>query len=286
MKIDWNTNLYCLIGNPIEKSLSPLIHNTIFELTNNNSIYLAFNVQEKDLKTTLEGFKSIGIKGFNVTVPHKKNIIKYLDYVSKEAEIIGAVNTVVNENGKLIGYNTDGEGFLKIFNEYNIDLVGKNILILGAGGAAFAIGSTLAMKDVKTITIANRNIENAKVLENKINNINKNIVTQSIIINSNDYNKEDIDIIINTTTLGMYPMEYLSPIELNGFSKDLIVYDIVYKPKETKLIKEAKAKGYIAVNGISMLLNQAILAQEIWLKDDKKINSKIIQNLEGILEDM
>lgn len=286
MEINSNTNLYCLIGNPIEGSLSPLIHNTIFKSLNENSIYLAFNVSDKKLNTTLEGFKSIGVQGFNVTVPHKQTIMKYLDDLSEEAKILGAVNTVKNINGKLIGYNTDGEGFLQIFEDNNIDLTNKNILLLGAGGAAYGIGASLAMKNINSIVIANRSIDNAKDLEKKIQLINKDIITKTVGIGNNNYDKKAIDIIINSTSVGMYPMENLSPLELSGFSDDIIVYDIIYKPRETKLIKEAKARGYRTFNGISMLLNQGILSQNIWLDKSKNINLQIIEKLEGILKNL
>lgn len=286
MEINWKTSLYCLIGNPIEWSLSPLIHNSIFNLLNIDSVYLTFNVVDQNLKIALEGLKSIEVKGFNVTIPHKKNIIKHLDHISEEAKIIGAVNTVKNIDGKLIGYNTDGEGFLQTFKDNNINLKDKNILLLGAGGAAFAIGGTLAKYDVNSITIANRSLINAKKLENKINLINKNIITNTIELNSDFIDKKNIDIIINSTSVGMYPMENMTPIELNGFNKELIVYDIVYKPRESMFLKEAKLQGYKTFNGISMLINQGILSQKIWLEDISKINLEITKKIEGILENM
>lgn len=284
MQMTYKTKLYCLIGNPIEKSLSPIIHNNIFESLNEDSVYLAFNIKDYDLKNTIETFKAMKIHGFNVTIPHKKTIIKYLDIITPEAKTIGAVNTVKNENGKLIGYNTDGEGFLQTFYDNNIDVKNKNFLLLGSGGAAFAIGSILAIKEIQKLYIASRNTKDCVLLKEKVNLINNKVITETTNLKLDNIDKKSIDIIINATSLGMYPMENMSPIELNGFSQNLIVYDIVYKPKETKLIKEAKSKGLLTLNGISMLVNQAIFSQNIWLDSDKKIDIEIIKKIEGFLD--
>ncbi|WP_313756422.1 shikimate dehydrogenase [Tissierella sp.] len=283
MEIRWNTKLYCLIGQPINKSLSPIIHNNIFKTLNQNSIYLAFNIEEDEIKSTIDGFKAMGVGGFNVTIPYKKSIIKYLDDISKEASIIGAVNTVKNHNGKLIGYNTDSGGFLQTFYDNNIDIKNKNILIIGAGGAAYAIASSLAMEGVNSINIANRTLENSILLERNINKINNEIMTKVVNLSLNNLNKKKMDIIINTTSLGMYPLENMAPLELNGFSSNTVVYDIIYKPCETRLIRDAKAREFKTFNGMSMLLNQAILSQNIWGNLDKKINIEIFKKIEGIL---
>lgn len=283
MQITYKTKLYCLIGNPIEKSLSPIIHNNIFKYLNEDCLYLAFNIKESDLKNTIEAFKSMNVQGFNVTIPHKKTIIKYLDMITPKAKIMGAVNTVKNENGILIGYNTDGDGFLQTFYDNNIDIKNKSILLLGSGGAAFAIGSILAMKEVHSIYIASRNIKDRCLLKEKVKSINNKIKVEIIDLNLDNIDKKSIDIIINATSLGMYPMENMSPIELNGFSENLIVYDIVYKPKETILIEKAKAKNYKTLTGMSMLINQAIFSQNIWLNLDKNINIEIIDKVEGLL---
>ncbi|MBU5426693.1 shikimate dehydrogenase [Tissierella pigra] len=280
MEITYNTKLYSLIGNPIDKSLSPIIHNNIFKNLKQNNIYLAFNINQENLKSTIEGFKAMNVGGFNVTIPYKKSIIKYLDDLSTEAKIIGAINTVKNKNGKFIGYNTDGEGFLQTFYNNNISIKDKNCLILGAGGAAYGIGSTLAMHKVKSIYIANRTLESAIKLEKNIKNIDKSIFTQIFDLNLQGLHKENIHIIINTTNIGMYPLENMAPVELNGFSKNTIVYDIIYKPKETKLIKEAESKGMITFNGLSMLLNQAILSQKIWSNGNLEIGHKELEEIE------
>lgn len=283
MEITWNTKLYCLIGKPIDKSLSPIIHNNIFNILNKNNTYLAFNIEEDKLKTTLDGFKAIDVQGFNVTIPYKKSIIKYLDALTPKAKVMGAVNTVKNHNGKLIGYNTDGDGALQTFYDNDIDIKDKNILLIGSGGAAYGIASALAMKDVKGIYIANRTLENSILLQKKISSINSNILTKVTDLSLKDIEKESIHIIINATSIGMYPLENMVPIELNGFSLNTIVYDIVYKPLETPLIKDAKSKGFQTFNGISMLINQGIFSQNIWGNLAQNKNLEIFKKIEGIL---
>jgi len=282
MYINWNTSLYCLIGNPVDKSLSPIIHNEIFKILEKNAVYLSFNIENNKLRDAIEGFKAINVKGFNVTVPFKKTIIQYLDGLSPEAKTLKAVNTVKNENGLLIGYNTDGEGFYKTLLDNGIEIKNKNILLLGAGGAAFAIGITLSTKEINGIFIANRTKEKAVFLENEIKKLNKNVITCADDLKLENVKKEDIDIIINATSIGMYPMEKMSPIELKGFKENTVVYDIVYKPKETKLIKEAKKMGLKTLSGLSMLFEQAILSQKIWLNLDENFLKKA-KKVEGIL---
>ena len=281
MNINWDTKLYCLIGNPIDKSLSPLIHNEIFKILYKNSIYLAFNIEDNKLKDTIDWFKAINIQGFNVTIPYKKTIIEYLDDLSPEAKMLEAVNTVKNQDGKLIGYNTDGQGFLQTLIDNGIDIKDKNVLLLGAGGAAYAIGITLSLNGVNSIYIANRSREKAISLERQIKK-NSSIFIQVTDLSLENVDKKDIDIIINATSIGMYPLENMSPIELNGFKENPIVYDIVYKPMETKLIQDAKSRGFKTFNGISMLLDQAILSQKIWLNLEKKHLEKL-GKVEGIL---
>lgn len=283
MSINWNTSLYCLIGNPIDKSLSPIIHNEIFKILGKNSIYLAFNVEESKLKDVIEGLKAINVEGFNVTIPYKKEIIKYLDDLYPEAKTLGAVNTVKNQNGKLIGFNTDGDGFFETLVDNEIDITDKNVLLLGAGGAAYAIAITLSKKGIGSIHIANRTREKAISLEKEIKKVNPNFITATGDLKLDNINKKAIDIIINATSIGMYPMENLSPIELNGFKENIVVYDIVYKPRESKLIKDAKSRGYKTINGISMLLKQAILSQKVWFDFDETSFEKI-KKIEGILQ--
>ena len=271
MNINWETKLYCLIGHPISKSLSPIIHNNFFKLNNLNNIYLAFDIDEGEIKNTIHALKAINVQGFNVTIPYKIKIMNSLDEISKEAKLIGAVNTVKNENGKLIGYNTDGLGFLKSLEDKNIDIKNKNVLVIGAGGAANAICTSLALAGINKIYINNRNIDKAKKLAKKLKiqfpNLNVNYGDLSL----NNVFKEEIHMVINCTSVGMYPNIDEIPILLNGFSKDLIVYDIVYKPSKTKFLKIGEDNGYTTIGGLSMLINQGLYSEKIWL--DKEIKN-------------
>ncbi len=284
MKINWQTDLYCLIGNPISKSLSPDIHNYFFEINNLNKIYLAFDVEKEYLETVIKSFKALNIKGFNVTIPYKIEIMNYLDELTKESKILGAVNTVVNKEGKLIGDNTDGKGFITAL-EKNIDIKDKKVLILGAGGAAHAIGFSLAMEGVKEIIILNRTEEKARNLRNKIRKKFSSIIVDSESIY--EFNSEwlDVDIIINCTSLGMYPNVKDIPLDLSKFNKKTIVFDIVYKPLKTKFIKRAEKNGLRTINGLSMLVNQAILSQQIWDNLNEKSVEKNRKKIKGFLYD-
>lgn len=264
--IDSNTKLYCLIGNPISKSLSPYIHNNNFKYNDINAVYLSFNVE--NLSDSIVGIKTLGIKGFNVTIPYKEDIIRYLDEIDPLAEKIGAVNTVKNIDGKLIGFNTDGTGFLEIFKNKNINLKDKNILILGAGGAARAISFALASENVKSIAITNRNKDRAIGLIEEIKKNYKNLNAYCI---EKKYVKDIYDIVINTTPIGMYPNIDKTPIDTSDFSKNTIIYDIIYKPKETLFLRGAKEEGKMTINGLDMLINQAILSEKIWISENLKI---------------
>ncbi len=267
MNINWNTQIYCLIGHPISKTLSPIIHNAFYKLINENNIYLAFDVKEKDLNTIIEAIKILKIKGFNVTIPHKTTIINYLDEISEEAKLIGAVNTVKNVDGKLVGYNTDGMGFIKSLELNNIDVKGKNILILGAGGAAKAIATSLALAEVNSIFISNRTLGKANKLSQKLEHQFPKISIDYGGLDLRKVDKKNIHIVVNCTSIGMYPNINELPIRLDGFSQNLIVYDIVYKPKKTKLLKLAENKGYKTIDGLNMLINQGLYSQQIWLEN-------------------
>lgn len=269
MNITWDTDVYCLIGHPVSKSLSPVIHNSFFELIDKNCLYLVFDVEEENLKTIIDGIKVLNIKGFNVTLPYKINIIDYLDEISDEAKLIGAVNTVKNERGKLIGYNTDGMGFIRSLHMMDLDIKNKNMLILGAGGAANAIATTLALNGAKKIYINNRSIESAKRLAEKIKYQFPNTLVEYGGVDLIGVKKEKIYMIINCTSAGMYPNVDDIPIILDGFSDDLIVYDLIYKPRNTKLLKVAQDKGYRTINGLYMLINQGLYSQKIWIDDEK-----------------
>ena len=265
MDINAKTNLLCLIGNPVEHSFSPSIHNYLIKKSNLNMKYVCFNVKSDELENAIKGIKALGIKGCNVTIPHKVEIIKYLDSVDKNALLIGAVNTVKNEGGKLIGYNTDGVGFVKAITDKGYDIYNKNVLIIGAGGAARSIAIEMASNGAKEINLRNRSIKNAKEISDILIDsfgINSKFSTDQIT----KEDLEDIDIIINTTPRGMDKDKDSCPIDekINLTNKDILVCDIVYNPHETKFISWAKKNNLDIVYGIDMLINQALQGFNIW----------------------
>ncbi|NMA85868.1 MAG: shikimate dehydrogenase [Tissierellia bacterium] len=279
MEINWETRLFCLIGHPVSKSLSPNIHNEFYKINNLNNVYLVFDIKEDNIENIIQSFKAMNIQGFNITIPYKIKIMDYLDEISKEAKLIGAVNTVKNENGKLIGYNTDGLGFMKSLEGNNINVKNKNILILGSGGAANAISTSLALADVKKLYINNRNIDNSRKLVMKIGRQFPNINIEYGDLSLNNVKKEEIHMVINCTSVGMYPNIEEIPISLEEFPKNLIVYDIIYKPRKTNFLEMAEERGYYTINGLSMLINQGLYSQSIWLDENFK---NIFKNFEEI----
>lgn len=268
MSTDFKT--YCIIGDPIDHSLSPAIHNAAFTTLGLNCSYIAFRVQEGQLKNSMDSLRAINIGGFNVTMPHKVTVLNYVDRSDKIAEMVGAANTVNNEGGKFHAYNTDVVGFIEPLRQRKIDLNGFEVLILGAGGAARAVAVALSQeKGVSKINIFNRDIDRSTSLANMINKSGIEIG----IISQNDVQKIAFrsNLIINTTPLGMKNEQSL--IKTSSISKESIVYDIVYKPIETKLLENARTAGAQVIYGYEMLLEQAIASFKIWFKIDPPIES-------------
>jgi len=254
--------LYGVIGNPIGHSLSPVMHNDAFEHLNMDAHYHAFLVEEAALGEAVKGLKALGISGFNVTTPHKVAIMEYLDEVAPLAEQIGAVNTVVHRDGKLIGYNTDGIGFVRALQSISKEpLQEKRILLLGAGGASRAIYFSLADVGVKAIDIANRTRDKA---ENLVAGCLANVNSHALSLEHAAKAQGEYDIIIQTTTIGMHPHVEYTPLEIRSLKQGTIVSDIIYNPFETKILGDAKEQGAIIQNGIDMFVYQGALAFEMW----------------------
>ncbi|HSH35083.1 shikimate dehydrogenase, partial [Schnuerera sp.] len=191
---------------------------------------------------------------------------------------------VKNENGKLIGYNTDGSGFIKSLELENIGVKGKTILVLGAGGAANAISTSLAMRGAKKIIISNRTLSKAKKLANKISKQFPEVITEFDYLKLGNISKKTINMIINCTSVGMYPDMSTTPITLNGFSNKVIVYDIIYNPQKTMLLELAEKRGYYTINGLSMLINQALYSQQIWAEEKDQNYIDNFKEIKRILE--
>lgn len=260
--IDNQTQLLGLIGHPIVQSKSTIMQNRALEELSLNYRYFAFDVDDTNLEKAIYGIRALNFRGANVTIPHKTDVMQYLDEVSAEALAIGAVNTIVNQNGRLIGYNTDGEGYLRsLIEETGIQLTDKRVLILGTGGAARAISFTVASNNVKEVVIAGRDIQKALQLIDVLN-----IKHTSKVINYEQLEEylAITDIIINTTSVGMYPEVNQSLINPDWINSNHLVSDIIYNPIETKLLMDARAKGAKVHNGLGMFIYQGAIAFEIW----------------------
>ncbi len=253
--INAKTRVTGLIGYPVEHSLSPLMHNTAFDRLGLNYCYVAMPVREEALKDAIKGLKALNFAGFNVTVPHKEKVIPLLDDIDEEARFIGAVNTVKNEDGNLRGYNTDGRGFMESLREAGIEVKGKDIFIVGAGGAARAIGYYL-VREASRVCIFDIDSGKAISLVNALKGVRDNVVFVDSLSRI-----RSSDLIINATPLGLKEEDPL-PVDLRLLSRDQVIYDLIYW--DTTLVREARAIGCRAVNGLGMLLWQGVLAFRIW----------------------
>jgi shikimate dehydrogenase len=254
--IDAQTELFGVIGNPVRHSLSPMIHNGAFKRLGWNAVYLAFEV--KDLEEALRGVRGLGVKGVSVTHPFKTEVIPFLDRVKGLARKIGAVNTIVNQGGRLIGYNTDCDGALEALGE-RMNWGGKRVVLLGAGGAARAIGFGLRERDCQLVVV-NRSRHRGKALSR---DLNCHFLPMSSITRMKAGELE-ADVVINATSLGMYPRDGETPISKRFLKEGMMIMDIVYQPLETKLLREAKEQGCFTIDGLEMLVRQGAAQFEIW----------------------
>jgi shikimate dehydrogenase len=273
--------LFAVLGNPIGHSMSPVMLNDLFSYYNIDAVYLPFQVEDADLHDAVKGLKALGVGGFNVTVPHKSNIIPFLDGIDELAANIGAVNTVVNENGQLIGYNTDGPGFLKGLNAFLPKIADQKILIIGAGGAARAIYFTLAKESPNVLNIANRTIERAEEL---IKDCPYSVSSSAISFNEASRSMEEYDLVIQTTLIGMSPKIGVKPVELINIRKQTFFCDIIYNPLETQFLQEARIHGANIQNGLDMFVYQGALAYEKWtgiFPDVERMRDNVLKQLGG-----
>ena len=264
MEISGRTKLCCLIGNPIEHSLSPVMHNAAFKELHLDFVYLAFTVRKDELRNAIAGARSLQVHGLNVTMPHKTAIMKHLDEIDPTAKSIGAINTILNAEGRLVGYITDGVGAVKALNENGVSLKGKKMLLLGAGGAAKAIAYHAA-QEVEELKILNRTAQKAKELAEALHKkFDKRISGNSLSSATLKKELEDADILVNATSVGMHPNVDQSLVDSSWLRPDLCVMDIIYNPLETKLAKDAKSVGAKVISGIEMLIYQGVASFEIW----------------------
>ncbi|MGI9953188.1 shikimate dehydrogenase [Moorellaceae bacterium AZ2] len=259
------TRLVGLLGYPVAHSFSPQIHNAAFRALGLDWVYLAFGVQPLLLPAAVAGMKALGFAGANVTIPHKESIMAYLDEIDPLARLIGAVNTIVIREGKLVGYNTDAGGFRRSLEEAGVDPAGKRALVLGAGGAARAVAFTLAQAGCAALTLANRNRDRARELARALE--------EACCPGVDIFPLEDralaevlpgVDLVINTTSVGMNPYREEVPFNPDLLQPHHLVYDVVYNPPETRLLEAARRRGCSVIPGLSMLLYQGAEAFTLW----------------------
>lgn len=271
------TQLLGVIANPIKHSLSPRMHNLACEKLGLDYVYVAFEVTEESFSTAFKGLKAMQICGLNVSMPYKQKIIPYLDSLSLRAELCGAVNTVVYQDGKYYGDITDGPGFMQGVADKGWNPIGQKMTILGAGGAAFAIIIQAVLDGVKEVVVYKRKNSSYQQIEEKIVLINKKINGNIMLKPMEDMVslKQDVQdsyMLVNATNVGMGNLEGKSCIpDVSYFSKDLKVADIIYNPQETELLKQAKRAGLDYMNGQRMILFQGALSFEQWTKQKMPI---------------
>ena len=269
--ITGHTRLTALLGSPVAHSISPLMHNEAFQLLDLDYTYLCFEVNEETLPAAVDGLKACGIRGFNLTMPNKNKIVELLDELSPAARLIGAVNTVVNDDGHLIGYNTDGVGYMQAVKDAGYDITGKTITIMGAGGAATAICAQAALDGVEKIHIFARETSRFWDRTQKLaENINSTLPCKAVRHENKDTAAlaqaiSESALLLNATSVGMAPNTEGTIIEDTSlYHPDLIVSDVIYNPRETRFLKEAREAGCRTFNGMYMLLYQGAEAFRLW----------------------
>lgn len=275
MEINGQTKLAGFFASPARHSLSPTLHSTSFELTGINAVYLAFDIVPEKLEDAITSIRTLNMLGVNLSMPHKVNAIPYMDELSESAKLIGAINTIVHSDGKLIGHNTDGFGFVESLRVNNVPIKNQSMTMLGAGGAATAILVQAALDGFKDIHLFSRPGKRFDEMEKKIKELS-NIVTCKITLTDlfdTKALKEAISqsqLLVNSTSVGMINDESL--IEDDSlFRKELVVYDVIYNPRQTKLLKQAQQKGCQTINGLDMLLYQGAKAFNLWTNKDMPI---------------
>ncbi len=264
MEIRGDTGVLGIFGHPVSHSLSPLMQNAALEACGLNMVYLAFDVDREELCNAVRAIRALKLIGVNVTIPHKEGVIKYLDEVVGDALICGSVNTILNDKGRLRGFSTDGEGYVRSLAEEGVDLEGKRVLVLGAGGAAKGIVLAILKRRPRSITISNRTPERAEDLLKRFEGMER------VKMEAIPFDHEALagvmkrtDLLINTTPLGMEGREPLR-LPLHHLPEGAVVSDIVYKPVKTPLLKEAEGLGYKTIDGVGMLVEQGAMSFEIW----------------------
>ena len=266
--ISGQTIICGIIGDPIEHTMSPAMHNAAFKALGLDYVYIPFKVKSLELKKAAEGIRGLNFRGMNVTIPHKVAVMQFLDRIDPLAEKIGAVNTIVNDGGILTGYNTDATGFLQTLHDRNVEPAEKKVLLLGAGGAARAISHILTREKAQ-LTILNRKQELswAEDLAARLSRNYKADIKAGELTNENLKKAINAaDLLVNATSLGMSPDVDETPVPADLLHANLTVFDIIYNPLPTRLLREAAATGAKTIDGLEMLVRQGAASFEIWTK--------------------
>ena len=265
-QISGQTIICGIMGDPIEHTMSPAMHNAAFTKLGMDYVYIPFKVKSMELRKAVEGIRGLNLRGVNVTIPHKVAVMQFLDRIDPLAENIGAANTVVNDGGILTGYNTDATGFLQALHDRNIEPAEKRVLLLGAGGAARAISHILTREKARLI-ILNRKQE-LSWAEDLAARLSRNYKADIKVgeLTSENLKKamNNIDLLVNATSLGMSPEIDATPVPAELLHANLTVFDAVYNPLRTRLLREAGAAGAKTIDGLEMLVRQGAASFEIW----------------------
>ncbi|MBA7509720.1 Shikimate dehydrogenase (NADP(+)) [subsurface metagenome] len=283
MKPSGSTKIVRLIGYPVEHSKSPLMHNAAFQSLGLDFVYLLFSVKPSHLKEAIMGLKASNVVGANVTIPYKEEVMKYLDEITPEAKFIGAVNTIHNREGKLIGYNTDGQGFItSLLTDGKVKLEGQKVFLIGAGGAGKAVAVKLAERGVERLVITDKIVKRTETLVGKLRENIPDCPVYALFPDDKEFAKTLLGstLLVNATSMGMKKGDPCV-VDPGYLHKDLFIYDVVYN-RETPLIEAAKKRGLKALGGIGMLIHQGAASFEIWTGQKAPIEvmrNKILEEL-------
>jgi shikimate dehydrogenase len=268
--INGSTTILAVFGDPISHSLSPLMHNAVFSALNWNCAYIPCRVKAEQLPNAVRSIRALNLKGVNITIPHKQAVLAELDEIIGDSESSGSVNTVINREDRLIGTSTDGIGFLRsLHEEGHLELQSKNVIILGAGGAARAVIHSLIASGINSLIIVNRNFQKAVSLQEQVWNDTGFTLTVHDLSRLQELNWGSYDLLINTTSVGLHDEQSLVPPHF--LKPPLFVYDLVYKQGGTKLYRDAVAAGCPALSGLALLLYQGAESFRLWFEVDPPI---------------
>lgn len=276
-EITGTTRLTCLLGSPVAHSISPQMHNEAFRQLGLDYVYTAFDVAPEHLPEAVSALKLFNIRGFNLTMPHKTAMLELVDELTPAAKLAQAVNTVTYENGRLIGHTTDGVGYMRSVEDAGFSIIGKNMTLLGAGGAATAICTQASLDGVKNIYMFKRKNASWNSVQAFVDNVNRTTDCKVSLYDIQDESQlkqalDNSDILTNATNVGMAPDVTSSPIPASLLDSHLIVSDIIYNPRQTQLLKDAKKAGCPTMNGLYMLLYQGAASFECWTNEKMPVS--------------